>query len=283
MQGQQIRFFVVKKLPFDRLPESYMNVTSCRSLTDRRALHRFRPVQFALLALFCLTACKTPPTRLPGRIISGAELERVQKIYSFYDKVEEQELLELKEKIKTACNIEQAGKLLFGPHPLYFQGKGTFDRPVGTVCSWNFKKELIHYGEYDDEGALRGVSSWWYSSLLRSAERTFPDRGMLVTRNWRLVRMNFKWSSFLKEVHIKYLKENRTVTLLFNRADTLRLKRQEFLGVNLERGTFQGIQYDSHPGPGRPVCVKYGADGMSEIVQGECPYPQDIIEGGNRL
>ena len=181
--------------------------------------------------------------------------------------------------LEKSCKIDNAKEIRDGSYPVYYTGD--FQNPRGAICRWNFRKELIHYGEYDQKGKLRGFNVSIFKEKPKTARRYFPQKNMIVRRTWEIFVQGSGWGSALILLEFIDLKANRTVSYLFNRFNNLVYVRHEAYTDNPKK--LVGLQYKSITESGLPSCKKIDKRGKATILSGKCPIEFPIFEGGNLL
>jgi hypothetical protein len=244
---------------------------SCKKKMKKPALmqsYRFAShIFWALLLVHCQTPPPPPVPRPENPDLAVADPADVAKVQQHYAGLPGDSEA-LYRDISPRCKIENAREGSYLSRKMYFTGDYGRELSRGTVCVWNARQELIHYGEYDSKGELTGIAANFYNKLPRQVKLRRGDAE--VTRSWYWAQNNRKWDSSFTELEIKYPARSHRIYFEMSRDGLTIMRREETIN-----GIANGVQFLLTETT-KPNCIQR-TGGTEKKIQRICPMNVPLI------
>lgn len=244
---------------------------SCKKKMKKPALAHL--VRFAshifwtVLVVNCLTPPPRPLPRPENPDQAVADPVEVAKLKDHYGGLPA-DSESLYRDISPRCIIANAREGSYLSRKMYFTGDYSREVSRGTVCVWNARQELIHYGEYNEKGALAGIAVNFYNNRPRQVRIRKGDTELM--RAWYWMENHRKWDFTFTELEIVYPAKAHRIYYQLSSNGLSVVKREE-----TRNGIPNGVQFDATEVT-KPNCIERNG-AMERKIQRICPMNVPFI------
>ncbi|MCR9141359.1 MAG: hypothetical protein NXI24_03845 [bacterium] len=255
----------------------------------------FGRISVACAALFLLTACVSRVSTRQQRVLyvdqqlSEVNRQLIGRLFRFYRGVTEADLAAIQSRADADCSIEgaQEADSLYDGRKILYTGDYREGIARGKVCVWSTDGELLKFGDYDQDGRVRGLAVESLKGRPYIIEKYLPEKQLRVRRSFFLLDSEKRFYRVLVRLELNYEAEERQVRYVFDHVSSALLRRLE-TRVSATSGSREkiGLQFILSTNQLQPLCILHTESGKRQNVASDrcvLPIEADLVTGGNRI